>query len=524
MYHIGKCPKKYNGEQDSDEFHQYRHHDPLESCAAMDYHDYIEYSKVDILEVNEYKSDSSSVESRVEIDDEHFSFTQSYDEYDYTNDNDLDDGDEYHVSTAISKLQIKLNVLINAHKASIKLYDDIVGLFNDYITSPHFDKCARLKRRKQFVQSIEESYNVSQLRPRNANVRLHDGSIVTVPVFDARSMIMDLLSNPSLINQSNIAAGYNIFNGDVDETHEANSKYGEIHTGNDWLPARDHFCRPHSDKDIDMPVALVVFGDKSHTDLHGALAVTPLIFTLTMFNQAARSNPKFWRPLGYIPNLSYGKNKADKTSTTNKLQDEHNCLATILESLRVIHRNGGFRACVWGREVTIKVWVHFFIGDTEGNNKWLGHFPGYKRGVHRPYRDCKCSFDDMSSTNPSCEITTLNDMRLARRILRDNKKEGLMHLKRMSRYDIKNALCDKYMPLSDQTHGPYYMMPPELLHTSGSGLIKYMFESLQNQIGEGKIRDSIDKLHVQIYMSLQRQSERDFPRGSLRNGIIDGTK
>ncbi len=77
-------------------------------------------------------------------------------------------------------------------------------------------------------------------------------------------------------------------------------------------------------------------------------------------------------------------------------------------------------------------------------------------------------------------------MRFARCILRDNKKEGLLHLKRMSRYDIKNALSDKYMPLSDQTHGPYYMMPPELLHTSGSGLIKYMFESLQNQIGEGR--------------------------------------
>jgi hypothetical protein len=51
----------------------------------------------------------------------------------------------------------------------------------------------------------------------------------------------------------------------------------------------------------------------------------------------------------------------------------------------------------------------------------------------------------------------------------------------MSRYDIKNALTKKYMPLSDNIHGPYCMMPPELLHTSGSGLIKYMFESLQWQ-------------------------------------------
>jgi hypothetical protein len=86
----------------------------------------------------------------------------------------------------------------------IETYDDIVGLFNDYIISPHFDKCERLKHRKQFVQSIEETYNVSQLLPRNANVRLHDGSIVTVPVFDAMSTIMDLLSNSSLINKSSI--------------------------------------------------------------------------------------------------------------------------------------------------------------------------------------------------------------------------------------------------------------------------------------------------------------------------------
>jgi hypothetical protein len=93
-----------------------------------------------------------------------------------------------------------------------------------------------------------------------------------------------------------------------------------------------------------------------------------------------------------------------------------------------------------------------------------------------------------------------------------------------SRYDINNALTKKYMPLSDNIHGPYCMMPPELLHTSGSGLILYMFESLQWQIGGGKIRDDIDKLHLRVYMSTKRQSERDFPRGAIRNGIIDGTK
>jgi hypothetical protein len=66
-------------------------------------------------------------------------------------------------------------------------------------------------------------------------------------------------------------------------------------------------------------------------------------------------------------------------------------------------------------------------------------------------------------------------------------------------------------PLSDNHYGPYGMMPLELLHTSGSGLMKYMLKSLCMQIGSGKDRDDIDKQHVWMYMIIKRQSEHDFP-------------
>jgi hypothetical protein len=89
-------------------------------------------------------------------------------------------------------------------------------------------------------------------------------------------------------------------------------------------------------------------------------------------------------------------------------------------------------------------------------------------------------------------------MHEAKRLKRENEKEGLM--KSMSQYDIKNALINKNLPLSDNHRGPYGMMPPELLHTSGSGLIKYMFESLCMHIGSGKDRDDIVKQHVWMYM------------------------
>ncbi len=78
-------------------------------------------------------------------------------------------------------------------------------------------------------------------------------------------------------------------------------------------------------------------------------------------------------------------------------------------------------------------------------------------------------------------------------------------------YDTKNALNEKSLPLSDNIHGPYKMMPPKLLHTSGSGLIMYMFESLRDQMGGGKDRDLIDRQHILISILIKRQNERDFP-------------
>ncbi len=118
----------------------------------------------------------------------------------------------------------------------------------------------------------------------------------------------------------------------------------------------------------------------------------------------------------------------------------------------------------------------------------------------------------------------MEDINLAKKRKRDDEDAGTEYYHLMSLYDIKNALTEKSLPLSDNIHGPYKMMPPKLLHTSGSGLIMYMFESLREQMGGGKDRDLINRQHILISNLIKRQNERDFPRGSMRNGLIDGTK
>ena len=218
-----------------------------------------------------------------------------------------------HLSAAY-KLQVGLNNLLDKNKASIGMYNEIVTLFNAYLSSPNFSPFARLKSRKLFIKESEKLFSIAAMKPINENVKLTDNTLATVPVFDAKTMILSLLHDPSLMREENFAEGYDIFRGDELDGYECNNNYGEIHTGDAWQPALRRFCGDYGD----------------------------------------------------------------------------------LKSLIDIMKRGGIRTTVLGRQVHIKIWIHYIIGDTEGNNKWLGHYPGNNSGIVRPYRDCECSFCELS--------------------------------------------------------------------------------------------------------------------------------
>ncbi len=79
--------------------------------------------------------------------------------------------------------------------------------------------------------------------------------------------------------------------------------------------------------------------------------------------------------------------------------------------------------------------------------------------------------------------------------------------------------------MSDNVYGLLGCAPAEMLHVSGTGLLKYMFECLEGLISLTQSRkkdyESFDDLHQCIVSDAQRQSERDFPCMSIRNGITD---
>ncbi len=98
---------------------------------------------------------------------------------------------------------------------------------------------------------------------------------------------------------------------------------------------------------------------------------------------------------------------------------------------------------------------HYFIGDSEGNNKWLGQYPGNREGVRCPYCDCKCQYHDLSNSNPNCIYLTMEDINYAKKRKQDNEDAGIEYYHSFPMYDIRNALNEKSLPLSDNIHGPY---------------------------------------------------------------------
>ncbi len=183
---------------------------------------------------------------------------------------------------------------------------------------------------------------------------------------------------------------------------------------------------------------------------------------------------------------------------------------------------------VMGRPVVGKVWIHYCVGDSQGNNCWLGRFNG-SGNLNHPYQDCNCQLWNMDKPTANCQYITQQDY-FAQKIQIEactNESAKRDVCKEFSKHNIANAFMHEDLPLSNQLHGIYCMTPPERLHTMSEGLTKYMIDFLCNNIGDvghgKKLLTKIENLHHTLHFHLKRNSERDFPRGSARNGALKNT-
>jgi hypothetical protein len=167
-------------------------------------------------------------------------------------------------------------------------------------------------------------------------VPLTDGSVATVPIFEAKALLIAFLNDPMRMCKENFASNYDIFTG---KAKLLTSTLDEIHTGSFWKQARQKYCADDPDA---FPLALVCCYDKANIDVFGSLSCAPFICMPSFLNKVSLYDDSNYMVLGYIPNLGYGKGKAKKQTAEIKLQDEHNCLSLITNQIIKIHEEGGF--------------------------------------------------------------------------------------------------------------------------------------------------------------------------------------
>ena len=120
-----------------------------------------------------------------------------------------------------------------------------------------------------------------------------------------------------------------------------------------------------------------------------------------------------------------------------------------------------------GKKVCVKVWIHFITGDSLGHNNLVGHMNG--SNMKYSYCDCKCELHELSESRPKCKLVTLDE-------IRDTKKIHTV-LASLSKKAIKNAFDNVWF--RDQTC-LLGSVPAEMLHVGGTGILKYIFEYLDN--------------------------------------------
>jgi hypothetical protein len=166
------------------------------------------------------------------------------------------------------KFGIHLQHIISSHRSvDLKLYDEIIDLIHYHATTQETNfSTNKLYHQKELTTTLSQLYHLNGLQPTLHYVTLADLSLVTIPVFDVKAVILSILHDPQRMNPSNFSPGYDIFTGTLTDAN--NLKLNEIHTGSAWNTARDFYC---GDSDA-FPLALLCFYDKTHTDLYGSFS------------------------------------------------------------------------------------------------------------------------------------------------------------------------------------------------------------------------------------------------------------
>jgi hypothetical protein len=228
-------------------------------------------------------------------------------------------------------------------------------------------------------------------------------------------------------------------------------------------------------------IPIIMFTDKTHTDMHGRLCLEPVQFTLGIFKRDVRNQPRAWRTLGYVTDLKY----TGKFKTKAKMQDYHLILGVILESFIKCQ----IKPLVWHfmdkdsqqmKPMAMKIPVLYVIGDTDGHDKLCGKYGCRNNTVKRLCRYCDTPFEETSSSDFKYSLNKLSQVKAL------IEKHDEATLNDMSFHCIENVWHQ--VQFCDPVRNIYGATLAEVLHCMQQGIFEYAIKILFEQKKKKKKR------------------------------------
>jgi hypothetical protein len=404
-----------------------------------------------------------------------------------------------------------------------------------------------LTTRDAVMTELTNIFDAEHLRPTPKEVTLSGGRRVDVQVFNFEKQLIDLLTDPSLLNVRNMhrehfdtstwkpTASY--------DTMSDNDCIGDVHTGRMYQQGINEYCSgdPPQGTHCILPFPIILSSDESNQDSNFGNTTTPITWRPAILRNEARCKTSSSRTLCFLPNTKIGtgknRNRHDeeweeegktrgrkkltpKKIAMDKVQDMQSLYRAGLSSLlQFIHNKGGGVPLIWqGKRCFVKVFVLFLVGDAKEYNLITNHYncPG-NLGLHCLTPRCFCSPEQLAQAprNGSCRRFNRADIW--------KTQQDHDYARRLSQHPEVSAF--DALPLANVDQMICGSLPPESLHVNCLGNFRDVLLHIRRCIGKGDTnkatKDRFDMLFHHVSRGMRRSACKDMLPPSNRGGVMD---
>jgi len=424
--------------------------------------------------------------------------------------------------SAEQKVHVELLQLLEQAEAPDYLFKEVID-WASRAQASNYNFTPRLLTRNSVLSDLRQHFRMHNVRPEVSKVKL-ESVHVPLPIvsFDFKKQLLSLLTNTNLMQPENLVINEAILlpDGTIDaapwfcQYQPSNGKLDEVLSGS-WYSTTCEQLQVAPDIFV---CPLIFYVDKTFIDpMRSRFNLEPLNFTLGIFKRTCRSQFKFWRTLGYIPELPV----ADETNAPakgHKARIYHTLVKFLLRGLLEIHGNpsifDNFQLRIGNhvKVVKLRIPVAFFISDTQGADKLCGRYVVYNDSISRLHRACLCPPSEAANFANQCVFVTMEEMM---EVIQRGAKEELTNYSQS--YIPDHAF--RNVNFGANVHGIYGATPHDVLHGLKLGIMNYILVIFTEDEMNNSARYSLEQSLKSTLPHLRQGGGKQFPRLYFPNGI-----